>query len=63
MIGLRKIYTSDKMSIYYIGTRKGGALGDTGAYPAGVNGKQNYPLLGKQKRTFVGKKRWEDFKK
>lgn len=28
-----------------------------------VNGKQNYPLLGKQKRTFVGKKRWEDFKK
>ena len=35
MIGLRKIYTSDKMSIYYIGTRKGGALGDTGAYPAG----------------------------
>jgi len=35
MIGLRKIYTSDKMSIYYIGTRKGGSLGDTGAYPAG----------------------------
>jgi len=42
------VYTSYKMAIYFVGSRKGDTLGDTGAYPAG--GFARNPLGGAPSR-------------